>query len=240
MAQNDILLGVFRGKYTTHNLPKSYYRGVSTGLMDMVEKGIGGDKTFDTLMQELTDNAQLFAGAKTYNLVGEMEAAAKMAKSFKDFEPIGKAIYDKYERWGEAEDNTALQQTLQAKQWEVIQSDKDLFPILVYRTIGDACRICKPLDGFAAPVGDPAWRKIYPCNHYHCYCIVTQEVSGAVELTDKATARMLVSESGKLIAPVFQSNAGITKQLFTKEHPYFDVPKEDRKFAKANFGLPVK
>lgn len=239
MAHNDIITGVYRGKYTTHKLPQGYYKGVSAGLMDQVRKGIGGDKAFSVLFEELNDNAQLFAGAKTYNLVGELQAAAK-GKSMKDFEPIGKAIIDKYERWGEAEDNTALQQTLQAKQWEIIESDKDLFPILVYRTIGDACKICKPLDGLAARVGDPIWRRIYPVNHYNCYCLVTQEVSGAVQLTDKATSRMLVNESGKLIAPVFLSNAGITKQLFTKEHPYFEIPKADRKFAKDNFGLPVK
>lgn len=239
-SNNDILLGVFRGKYSTRALPKGYYRSVSSDLMDMVSKGIGGDKTFDALYDDLSTNAQLFAGAKTYQLTSELQQAAQGVKAFKDFEAIGQGIINKYTNWGEAEDNTALQQTLQAKQWEIIEGDKDLFPILVYRTIGDACKICAPLDGLAAPVGSAIWRKVYPCNHYNCYCIVTQETSGAVDLTPKGKAQQLVDDSAKIMAPVFQNNAGITKQLFTKEHPYFDVPKQDRKFAKENFGLPVK
>jgi hypothetical protein len=240
MANSDLILGVFNGKYTTRKLPKSYYRGISSALMDQVKKGIGGDKAYDTLLSDLNDNAQLFAAAKTYQLTAELQQAAQGVKSFKDFDTIGKGIIDKYDRWGEAEDNTALQQTIQAKQWEIITNDKDLFPILVYRTIGDACLICRPLDGLAAPVGSPIWRRVYPCNHYNCYCIVTQEVSGAVALTNKEDARMLVDASGKLMSPVFLSNPGITRELYTKEHPYFDVPKEDRKFAKDNFGLPIK
>lgn len=242
MASNggDILLGVFNGKYTTRKLPQSYYKRTSAGLIVQVEKGIGGDKTYDALLSDLSDNAQLFAGAKTYQMVAELQQAAQGVKSFKDFADIGQGIYDKYDRWGEAEENTALQQTLQAKQWDIITQDKDLFPILVYRTIGDACQICKPLDGLAAPVNSPIWRRVYPCNHYNCYCIVTQEVSGAVALTPKEEARMLVDASGKLMSPVFASNPGITRELYTKEHPYFDVPKQDRKFAKDNFGLPIK
>lgn len=242
MASNggDIILGVFNGKYHTRNLPQAYYKRTSAGLIVQVETGIGGDKTYDTLFNDLSENAQLFAGAKTYQLTAELQQAAQGVKSFKDFQVIGQSIYDKYERWGEAEDNTALQQTLQAKQWQVITDDSDLFPILVYRTIGDACRICKPLDGLAAPVGDPIWRRVYPCNHYNCYCICTQEVSGAVALTGKSKAKALVEESSKLMSPVFLNNAGITRELYTKEHPYFDIPKEDRKFAKDNFGLPVK
>lgn len=233
-------MGVFRGKYTTKKLPVTYYRGVSADLMAAVDKGIGADKAFADLAESLKLNAQAFAGAKTYNLVRDLQTAAQGVKNFKDFEPIGNAIYNKYEGWADAEDNTAVQQTLQAKQWQIITEDSDLFPLLKYSTIGDACQICRPLDGIVAPVNSPIWRKIYPCNHYNCYCIVTQETQGSAELTEKGRLMQVVGDSEKLMSPVFLTNAGITKQLFNKDHPYFDVPKGDRKFAKENFGLPIK
>lgn len=237
---NDIVLGVFRGKYTTKKLPKTYYRGVASDLMGAVSKGMGGDKTFTDLRESLDLNAQAFAGAKTYNLVKELQVAAQGVKRFSDFETIGNSIVSKFDNWGDAETNTALQQTLQAKQWQVITEDSDLFPLLKYSTIGDACLICRPLDGIVAPVNSPIWRKIYPCNHYNCYCIVTQETQGSADLTEKGRLTELAADSERLMSPVFLSNAGITKELFTKDHPYFDIPKADRNFAKQNFGLPVK
>ncbi len=37
----------------------------------------------------------------------------------------------------------------------------------------------------------------------------------------------------------FGNNPGITKEVFNKEHPYFDVEPKYKKFAKTNFGLPL-
>jgi len=34
-------------------------------------------------------------------------------------------------------------------------------------------------------------------------------------------------------------NPGTSKEVFDKSHPYFDVPKKYKKFAKTNFGMPI-
>lgn len=241
MADIDkILLDVFAGKVTRRKLPKSYYNDVKVDLMDAVRKGMGDRKGFEALLEDLGYNAQAFAGAKTYNLVRELELLKQQFPNVKDYEPHAQAMAKQFDVWGEAEVNTAQQQTHQAKQWQIITEDRDMFPTLRYSTIGDACKICRPLDGITAPVNSPVWRRIYPCNHYNCYCIVIQLTAGE-DLTNKAHMDALVEQSAKLMNPVFLSNPGFTKQIYTNKHPYFSsVPKEDRKFAKENFGLPIK
>jgi hypothetical protein len=240
MESDKMTLGVFKGTVTRHKLPKAYYNYVRTDIMDAVKTGMGSTKGFDNLLEHLELNAQAFSAAKTYNIVRDLEEAAKGVTNFKDYDVIASGIVKKYDTWGEAEINTAQQQTHQAKQWQIIEEDKDLFPILKYSTIGDACRICKPLDGITAPVGSQIWRKIYPCNHYNCYCIVTQETAGT-ELTESKRMAQLVTDSSGLMNATFLSNPGITKQIYTNKHPYFaTIPKADKAFAKENFGLPIK
>jgi hypothetical protein len=238
---DKIILDVFNGTTTRHKLPKPYYNSVRGDLMDAIKTGMGNSKGFEELMDNLGLNAQAFAGAKTYNLVRDLEDLQKGNPNFKDYEPKAQAVVKQYDTWEDAEVNTAQQQTHQAKQWQIIREDAQLFPILKYSTIGDACRICKPLDGITAPVDSPIWRKIYPCNHYNCYCIVVQLTTDDAKLTDKDELAALVTGSTELMNPVFLSNPGITEQIYTNKHPYFaTVPKSDRDFAKENFGLPIK
>ena len=39
--------------------------------------------------------------------------------------------------------------------------------------------------------------------------------------------------------PMFKKNVYFEKEIFTKDAPYFIVPKQYKEFAKENFGLPV-
>lgn len=236
----NLIDDVFKGQVNRYKLPEGYYKATAKELTGAVKNGMGKVKGFEDLYESLNLNAQAFAGAKTYNLVSELEALAKTSGKYSDYEPLAKALVKKYDTWGEAEVNTAQQQTHQAKQWKIIEEDSELFPILEYSTIGDACKICAPLDKMRAPFNSPIWAKVYPCNHYSCYCIVKQLTKG-YDLTDKKEMERLVSESEGIMSPVFLSNPGQTGVIYTKNHPYFtSIPTEDRKFAKENFGLPIK
>lgn len=238
---DKIILDVFNGSTTRHKLPKPYYNSTRVDLMDAVKKGMGNPKGFEGLLEDMGLNAQAFAGAKTYNLVRDLEELQKGSPNYKDYEPKAQALVKQYDTWGEAEINTAQQQTHQAKQWHIIKEDAGLFKILKYSTIGDACKICKPLDGITAPVNSPIWRRIYPCNHYNCYCIVIQLTEDDGPFTNEKELATLVAGSTQLMNPVFLSNPGITNKIYTNKHPYFSsVPKNDRDFARENFGLPIK
>ena len=58
-------------------------------------------------------------------------------------------------------------------------------------------------------------------------------------LTTPSEKKKLNEKLKTLVDPIFKHNAGKTKEIFNKEHPYFDVPNEFKKFAKKNFGLPI-
>lgn len=243
MANNpNYIKGVFDGTINRHQLPVGYYNSMRDPLMEAVKKGFGRDyKKYADMYENLELNVQAFAGAKTYNLVAELELIRDMSANWADYEAKARATDNQFHQWGDAEINTAQQQASQARQWAIIEDDSDLFTLLQYQTIGDACKICKPLDGLVAPVDSPVWVKIYPCNHYNCYCIVRQLKAGEVALTDKKTLAGLVNGSTKFMSPVFQSNPGKTQKIYTAKHPYFtSIPKDDKEFAKTNFGLPIK
>jgi hypothetical protein len=100
---DKILLDVFNGTTTRHKLPKPYYNSTRVDLMDAVKKGMGNPKGFEGLLEDLGLNAQAFAGAKTYNLVRDLEALQKGNPNFKDYEPKAQALVKQYDIWGEAE-----------------------------------------------------------------------------------------------------------------------------------------
>lgn len=58
-------------------------------------------------------------------------------------------------------------------------------------------------------------------------------------LTTTVEKKILNEKLKTLVDPIFKHNAGKTKEIFNKEHPYFDVPDEFKDFAKTNFGLPI-
>lgn len=238
----NYIKGVFDGSVTRHKLPAGYYNSLSDELRAAVRKGFGRDaKKYADLFEDLDINAQAFAGAKTYNLIAELELTRDMSSNWAEYEAKAREIDKQFHTWGDAEINTATQQASQARQWAIIEDDSDLFPILQYSAIGDACKICKPLDKLTARFDSPIWAKVYPCNHYHCYCIVTQHKAGEVELTDKKTTAGLVLASTDKMGAVFKSNPGKTGKIYTAKHPYFEsIPKDDRAFAKSNFGFEIK
>jgi hypothetical protein len=241
MVNTDkIISGIFSGKLGTHNLPKDYYEDFTSKLSRAVKSGVGSAKKFSDLRGDLDVNTQAFAGAKTYNMVRELEDAKVLFPSKKEYKEAASTIIKKYDSWSDAEINTAKQQAMQAKQWQTIEEDADIFPYLRYSAIGDACKICRPLDGIIARVDSIIWRKIYPVNHYNCYCIVIQEGKG-VRATSSTKVDRVVSESTDMMNKTFVSNAGITKKIYTKDHPYFaSITKSEKDFARENFGLPIK
>lgn len=62
---------------------------------------------------------------------------------------------------------------------------------------------------------------------------------GTGEQTSKEKASAVAKEIRPLMESIFKKNPEKTGELFDKSHPYFDIPKEDRKLAERNFNLPI-
>jgi uncharacterized protein with gpF-like domain len=91
-----------------------------------------------------------------------------------------------------------------------------------------------------AHVDDPIWDSVAPTNHFNCKCLLKQHDED-VALTDNPEdiVNPVIEEMKNKKQDIFINNVGKTGEIFTKDHPYFDVAKEYREYAKANFNLPI-
>lgn len=242
----NLLHAIEDGRVTTYNLPEDLYKAITDHLKKGVFKGYGITLDAATgpdreLLTNLTENVYMFGAAKTYQqtkaISAELVDENGKVRTSAEFQRIGRKMFEEWnDNWGKAEYNTAIGQAQMVSKWAEIDRQKDIMPNLTYEAIGDACAICRPLDGITAPVGSAIWNKISPLNHYNCFCILLQK-DETVSVTD--SPERIVDTVVEKMNPVFLHNPYRTGQIFPKEHPYFDVPEKDKKFAQQNFGLPI-
>jgi SPP1 gp7 family putative phage head morphogenesis protein len=248
-----LLQGVFDGDITQHDLPEDLYYAIADYLKEGLYQGFGGDLTsFNIeskdyeLLTELRENVYLFSGAKTYQQVKDMRdllTGDNAVREWPEFRDAARGIYDQYnENWLKAEYDTAIGQGQNAVRWNEIESKKEILPYLKYNAVEDnnECEICEPFNNLVAPVDDPIWDWAYPENHFRCRCTVDQiDKYEDVELTSDGDKERLTTEVGDKMDDMFKMNAGKDKVIFSEEHPYFDVEKGDRDYAKRNFDLDI-
>jgi Phage Mu protein F like protein len=245
-----LIKGIEDGSIDGWNLPESYYNALVNYLSSACMKGFGA--TIDTvskldlpLLEELLTNVYMFSAAKTFQQTMEISSLLVdengEVRSSREFRTLAKETYDTWnENWGLTEYNTAIAQGDSAAKWAEIERQKDVLPNLRYSTIGDACSICAPLDGLTAPVDDVIWDSIAPTNHFNCECVVLQEDENA-KLTENPedVVNPVIEIMKEKKQDIFINNVGKTGEIFTSDHPYFDVAKEYREYAKENFNLPI-
>ena len=182
----------------------------------------------DTLVTSLKKNLYTFASAKTF---AQLETLNKMLYSqdgklrpFNEYSQLVKKVNAQYNKNRlQAEHQTAKTAGQMAIKWQRIQRDKDLFPNLKYRTIGDE-RVRDEhaaLNGTVKPVDDPFWSTHYPPNGWRCRCNVVQTAEDAT--TDKITTQP---------NPVFEGNVATDEVIFSKKHQYFQLLNTDKRAQK--------
>lgn len=244
--QIDALIkGVYNGSITIRDLPVNLYNAISDKLLSALGSVEGSPS--QSLLNELKENIYMFSGAKVYQQIQDISLLSNVdtIKSFADFKKEALTIYDQYNKnWLQTEYSTAIGQAQMATRWEQIEAQKFELPYLQYSAVIDknTSDICRPLDGVCLPVGDKFWSVNTPLNHFNCRCTVIQfDKTDATQagITSKENAEKATTEISKKRHPLFEGNSGKDRVIFNKEHPYFDVPKADREFAKENFGLPI-
>jgi len=233
-----LLKQIHNGVITEKNLPENLYEQIAEYLKQALYEGFGSDKfTEDVLLSDLRDNVYLFSAAKTYHFTSAcvellVDDEGKR-KPFSQFFEEGKAVYGQYnENYAAAEYITVFGQAQMAKQWQSIQANKSVLPMLTFSTNGMPCEECAPFEGLTAPVDDPIWDTCMPLLHFRCQCIVIP--SDDAEAWSQDDINELPVDD---IPEDFQNNPGKSGQIFTADNPYFqDVPKD---LAADNFGLEV-
>jgi SPP1 gp7 family putative phage head morphogenesis protein len=186
----------------------------------------------DTLVTALKKNLYTFASAKTF---AQLETLNKMLyyqdgklRPFNEYSQLVKKVNAQYNKnWLQAEHQTAKTAGQMAVKWQRIQRDKDLFPNLKYRTVGDE-RVRDEhaaLNGTIKPVDDPFWSTHFPPNGWRCRCNVVQTAEDAT--TDKITTQP---------NPVFEGNVATDEVIFSKKHQFFQLLNTDA-LAKKNAEL---
>lgn len=134
-------------------------------------------------------------------------------KKWAAFKKDALAISNEYnKRYLQAEYQAAQALGRSAGQWQKYDSEKEQFPYLTFRTVGDG-RVRDShslLDGATYPVDDPFWNTYTPPIGWRCRCRVTQSRKPGPKAKDFPE-----------VHPVFQNNPGKTGEVFTQDHPYF-------------------
>lgn len=241
----NILLGIYYGVYGTHRLDVGMYLKIARKLFDGVLKGY--KKTFVdievgtedwVMLKSLQENVYIFSAAKNYQQMREMSSflyGDNRVTNFNDFKKQAKVVFGEYNKnYLYAEYNSAIAQSRTASQWQDIVKQQDQFPMLTYQTVGDA-RV-RPthaeLDNITRPVNDKFWDSYMPPNGWNCRCHVEQS-------DDAVKTSLQGFKQPEDVPDIFMFNAGKEKIVFSKKHPYFNVPVKDRPFAKRNFDMPL-
>lgn len=257
----SLLMDIFTGDITPTDLSKSQYLSIANKLKKGLYEGFGGTLTaFEgpplELLAELRSNIYMFSAAKTFNQTLEMSEALTSGDhilTWPEFKQKAADIYAKHNGgdylqgkkeagYLQAEYETTISEGQNASNWTRIMAQKDTMPYLQKNVVEDenTCEICGPLQGFTAPINHPAWRKLAGALHFRCRCFEIQldKTDGEAEYNAGKANELLKSQS-ELMQPMFRKNVYFEKEIFTKDSPYFIVPKKYQGFAKENFGLPI-
>lgn len=240
---DSIIRRVFERRVNPSILPRGLFSFTFFALIEQLIENFGLPSQFPAGSQSRNvatiakRNLGLFSGAKTFQNVLELSLAVfddnGQIREFTSFQQIARQINNRYNvDWLRTEQNAAFRQTQAIANWQSIQDDKDVLPLLRYSTVGDN-RVRdehRILDQVVKPVDDPFWDQWFPPNGWNCRCIVEQLASGRV------TERTDFPDNQEFN---FATNVGKTGFVFSPDHPYFDVPAGFQRARDDNFGFTI-
>lgn len=239
-----LIQAIYNGQVDAKNLPQNLYRQLALHFTTAIENGAGVDFAnfqFGEIGKEmaysLRENVYLFSGAKTFNYVLStqnliIDEFGKII-DFRDFQKIANENFNLYNKtWLKTEWATAQISAKNIVDFKDLQSNAEFFPFAKYRTLRDAnvSEVCMQFDGVVKRIDSDWFKENAPQNHHNCRCYLEGMESGS----ETNTSMMKIKPTG-----IFAQNPAYTGKIFTKEHPYFDVPYGYKAFAKNNFNLPL-
>lgn len=243
---DQLIQDIFDGKISKDQVPLKLYEETSKIFNNSIAAEMGSYGYADSrnsLTSTLRANIYAFAGAKSFSMQQEvrdqlLDAEGKV-KSFSTFRRDAKKIIGQYnENWLSAEFDTAIGSAQMAKKWQQFENDKDIYPNLTLRTVGDD-RVSDEhaaLEGLTRPVDDPIWDTVNPPMRFRCRCDLEQ--SDDIELTDPKDA-IAMAKNAK-ITKLFKRNTGREGIIFTDDIPYMKTlnkSKTKQLSATAHYGM---
>jgi len=225
-AVEQLVEQIWSGKAKASDLNRDLVLKYYSGLNKATQNGWGAGYYNNDLTRQFRENLLKFSGAKSYNLIRQIEEL-KYEKGGKEayIEKAKKLVNLHNETWQAVEEKYAANAASAARNFEAYQQDADLYPNLKYRTMGDDS--VRPEhaanEGVIKPINE--WTKIPPLD-YGCRCWLEQTFE---------------SPNGKDISvfnDAIANNPAINGELFTKKNSYFQqIPRNERQTVNANTDL---
>ena len=194
-----------------------------------------------SLIQKFKKNLWQFSSAKTLaeleyinSLILDKNGRIKPEHQF--IQDVKKANILFNRNYLQAEYQTAKRGAQMAHLWNKFLEQKEYYPNLVYRTVGDS-RV-RPehaaLNGVVKPIDDPFWKTYYPPNGWRCRCTVMNTAEKVSEGTFE----------DKTVKPEFHGNTALDEEILTSKGTFFKLLNKDYK-AKINaelmkYNMPVE
>ena len=186
-----------------------------------------------SLIQKFKKNLWQFSSAKTLaeleyinSLILDKNGRIKPEHQF--MQDVRKANILFNRNYLQAEYQTAKRGAQMAHLWNKFLEQKEYYPNLVYRTVGDS-RV-RPehaaLNGVVKPIDDPFWKTYYPPNGWRCRCTVMNTAEKVSEGTFE----------DKTVKPEFHGNNALDEEILTSKGTFFKLLNKDHK-AKINAEL---
>lgn len=181
---------------------------------------------------KIRENLFMFAGAKTYNTLrdmndllvkkdGSLVSFAEFQRNINTYRNDVLKINERYNsQYLKAEYNTAKAMAYSARRWASFQDNRDILPNLKYRAVDDKVTRAthKALDGYIRHIDDPIWNTLAPPNDWQCRCWL--------EATNESET---LGERTLAIPKAFQFNPGKQETFFSPDHPYYKKAAADGK-----------
>lgn len=173
-------------------------------------------------IKHLQNNVYQFSFAKCNEQLKAMTAALYDNEGnivpFNEFREIANRINGDYTgRYLPIEYNTAIASAQMASRWVQFNEEKDIFPNLTYRTVGD--KNVRPshklLDGLTRPIDDDVWDTIFTPNGWGCRCDIEQSTDNKITSDSKI---ILPTDT----PPMFKTNLAKNGLIFPSDSPYFE------------------
>lgn len=179
-----------------------------------------------SLIQKFKKNLWQFSSAKTLaeleyinSLILDKNGKIKPEHQF--MQDVRKANILFNRNYLQAEYQTAKRGAQMAHLWNKFLEQKEYYPNLVYRTVGDS-RV-RPehaaLNGVVKPIDDPFWKTYYPPNGWRCRCTVMNTAEKVSEGTFE----------DKTVKPEFHGNTALDEEILTSKGTFFKLLSKDHK-----------
>ncbi|MBI9055506.1 MAG: hypothetical protein JEY96_16910 [Bacteroidales bacterium] len=207
------------------DIQKGYKKSIHPDLFDVYIKNylktlaiFGNPKKDEPYFELVTDfkaNLTRFAAHKAYHATKQLKSIKTKDKAL--FKKQASGVVKKYNRYQAAEHHASVARSRTAKQFIQFQEEKELYPNLEWLATSSANprELHKKYVGTILPQGDPFWIDNQPGSLWGCKC-------------DWRTTNKAVTKSpGNLVTPAtgLEGNPAVTGEIFTDNHPYFNVKK---------------